>query len=105
MIWGSVTSKNTVLSCIRFCCLLLPGLLLLPELLGRTITEADRQHWAFQPLRPVEPPRNVHAKVQNPIDRFILARLETNHLGLAPRDRKSTRLNSSHVALSRIPSS
>jgi len=60
----------------------------LPELLGRTITEADRQHWAFQPLRPVEPPRNVHAKVQNPIDRFILARLETNHLGLAPRATK-----------------
>jgi len=88
MIWGSVTSKNTVLSCIRFCCLLLPGLLLLPELLGRTITETDRQHWAFQPLRPVEPPRNVHAKVQNPIDRFILARLETNHLGLAPRATK-----------------
>src|ERR1051326_8580974 len=85
MILGGVTSKNTVLSCIRFCWLLLPGFLLLPDLLGRTITDADRQHWAFQPLRTAEPPRNVHAKVENPIDRFILACLETNHLGLAPR--------------------
>src|SRR4051812_25548649 len=88
MVSGRATSNNTVLSCIRFCWLVLPGLVLLPDLLGRTITEADRQHWAFQPLRPAEPPRNVHAKVQNPIDRFILNRLETNHLGFAPRATK-----------------
>jgi len=75
-----ISSAHVVFSRIGLSWLLWPGLLFLPDLLGRTITEADRQHWAFQPLRRAEPPRKMHAKVQNPIDAFILARLETNHL-------------------------
>ncbi len=37
------------------------------------ITAADRQHWAFRPLRRVEPP--IVAGLQSPIDRFLVARL------------------------------
>jgi len=40
-----------------------------------------RGHWAFQPiLRPSQPPVQNTAWPQNPIDRFILARIEAQHL-------------------------
>jgi hypothetical protein len=45
--------------------------------------EQARTHWAFQPLRSVEPPTvKAESWVRTPIDRFILAALESN--GLAP---------------------
>jgi hypothetical protein len=38
---------------------------------------AEAPHWAFEPIRSPEPPRvQNEAWVQNPIDRFILAKLE-----------------------------
>src|SRR5205085_3129561 len=51
---------------------------------GRSITEKDRQHWAFQPIKSVEPPviHDPKSGIQNPIDRFILAALATNQLAL-----------------------
>jgi len=44
-----------------------------------------REHWAFEPLRRVEPPvvRNV-AWAKTPVDRFILSALESNQLEPAP---------------------
>ena len=67
-------------------------LALLPclDVLGKSITEKDRQHWAFQPIKRVEPPSLQSSKVQvfNPIDQFILAALQTNRLGLASRASK-----------------
>jgi cytochrome c553 len=48
-----------------------------------TVTEEDRQHWAFRPLTRVEPPDVKNGrKVRNAIDRFILAKLEAK--GLTP---------------------
>ena len=45
--------------------------------------EQARTHWAFQPLRPVQPPAvKDEGWVRTPIDRFILAALEAK--GLAP---------------------
>ena len=45
--------------------------------------EQARTHWAFQPLRAVEPPAvKDDGWVRTPIDRFILAALEAK--GLAP---------------------
>src|SRR5947209_6168264 len=41
-----------------------------------------RQHWAFQPVRPVSPPADPSGWAEHPIDRFIAARL-CEH-GLAP---------------------
>jgi mono/diheme cytochrome c family protein len=53
---------------------------------GFTITEADRAHWAFQPVqRPVPPEiRNPQSPIRNPIDQFILAKLEVAGLRPAP---------------------
>jgi hypothetical protein len=53
------------------------------------ITPADRDHWAFKPLRRPEPP-NVAGDMASPIDRFILARLEREGLTpLPPADRRT----------------
>ena len=59
--------------------------LVCPPLHAKSITERDRNHWAFQPIKRIEPPvfRDPNSKVQNPIDRFILAKLETNGLALS----------------------
>src|ERR1044072_2044070 len=62
-----------------------PALLVSVTIFGRSISEADRQHWAFQPLKPVQAPRGEgKSEVLTPIDRFILFQLTTNHLHLAP---------------------
>ena len=46
-------------------------------------TSAASKHWSFQPIvRPAEPAVKDAAWVRNPIDRFILARLEKE--GVAP---------------------
>src|SRR6185369_1536059 len=45
------------------------------------ITDADREFWAFQPLRKVELPKVKNkAWPRRPIDRFILAKLEEKRL-------------------------
>src|SRR5215212_3694920 len=59
-------------------------LLVSPQLRARSITERDRTHWAFQPLKRIQPLQNPNTKVHNPIDQFVLARLMTNGLELAP---------------------
>ena len=52
--------------------------------------EQARTHWAFQPLRSVEPPAvKDEGWVRTPIDRFILAALEAK--GLAPSPRAESR--------------
>ena len=44
-----------------------------------------REHWAFQPVRPVTiPDTGSTESAQNPIDRFVLARLETAAIHPAP---------------------
>ncbi|MFN0050663.1 MAG: PSD1 and planctomycete cytochrome C domain-containing protein [Planctomycetales bacterium] len=49
------------------------------------VTDADRQFWAFQTPRRSEPPLVVAVhQVRNLIDAFLLARLETQGLTLAP---------------------
>ena len=45
------------------------------------ITEDDRNHWAFQPIKRLTPPDNG---AENPIDRFILAKLKSRGLNFAP---------------------
>ena len=53
------------------------------------VTMEDREHWSFRPLRSPPPPavKNAHWG-RNPIDRFILRRLEEKSLvPLPPADR------------------
>ncbi len=50
-----------------------------------TFTAEQREHWAYQPLKRPEPPRvRQLGWVRNPIDRFILAELESAELPHAP---------------------
>jgi hypothetical protein len=49
------------------------------------ISEARARHWAFQPVKKPTPPSVKKARwVQTPVDAFVLAKLEANHLQPAP---------------------
>ena len=63
------------------------------DLLRRWIDEgaAWDQHWAFKPLeRPQPPAVTDEAWIRNPIDRFVLARLESAGLTPTPEADKRT---------------
>lgn len=48
------------------------------------VSDADRDFWAFQaPTRPALPPVNDRRRVRQPIDRFLLAKLEKQDLTFA----------------------
>ncbi len=51
----------------------------------KPITEEDRNHWAFQPIRAMAPPSVIDdSKIRNGVDHFILSRLEVEGLSLMP---------------------
>ena len=53
--------------------------------------EIAARHWAFQPIaRPEPPPVANEAWVHNPIDRFVLARLERDGLKPSPAADRAT---------------
>jgi mono/diheme cytochrome c family protein len=56
------------------------------------ITDDDRQHWAFQPIKRPAPPTisNPQSAIRNPIDQFILAKLRAAGLQPAPPATKET---------------
>ena len=47
------------------------------------VTDKDREHWSFRPLRIVEPPNLKNSQSPHPIDRFLLAKLESQGLVFA----------------------
>ena len=54
----------------------------------KLVTDADRDFWSFQPLRPVIPPSAITdpgevSQVRNPIDQFILTKLRTKDLSFS----------------------
>jgi hypothetical protein len=52
---------------------------------GPRVSDADRRYWAYQPVRrPAPPPVQNQGSVRNPIDAFVLARLEAKGLTPAP---------------------
>ncbi len=63
-----------------------------------------RGHWAFEPPQPQQPPKVTKADwVTNPIDAFILARLEENGLTPAPPADKATLLRRAYFDLTGLP--
>jgi hypothetical protein len=67
-------------------------------------TEPWRNHWAFQPVRAVPSPPVAHAEpVANPIDAFILARLEPLGVGLAPAADRPTLIRRVTIDLTGLP--
>src|SRR5439155_14210595 len=66
----------------------------------------DRGHWAFRPpVRPSEPPVRAKNGIRNPIDRFILARLEAEELSPSPQADQVTLLRRLSLDLIGLPPS
>src|SRR5436305_5470338 len=51
------------------------------------ISAQDRAHWAFRPIvrPPLPPTQNPASQIPNPIDRFILAKLNAKNLKPTPQ--------------------
>ncbi len=63
-------------------------------------TRRASSHWAFQPLRSSTVPKpKQSAWVRNPIDAFVLAKLEAEHLQPSPEASKLTLLRRVHLDL------
>ena len=76
------------------------------NLIEPEISEEDQSHWAFQPIKAFVPPAVKHeSQVQNPIDRFIIARLEDKDLGLMPVADKRTLIRRVSFDLRGLPPS
>ena len=70
------------------------------------ISDDERDHWSFRPLNPGRVPSTVKPQwCRNPVDRFILARLDEN--GLVPSARASRRIliRRAHFSLLGMPPS
>jgi hypothetical protein len=66
----------------------LAGGTLLASSLGRDFTTAERDHWAFQRIQHPKPPATGSAWGQNPVDNFVLEKLESQEMTpSAPADK------------------
>ncbi len=69
-----------------------------------TISDKDRAHWAYQPVkRPAIPEVKNKAWVRNPIDAFILAKLEAKGLAPAPPASKQELIRRLYYDLTGLP--
>ena len=68
------------------------------------LTDKAREHWAFQPVKDPAIPR-VHNKswARNPVDAFVLARLEQNEMKPSPQAAKETLLRRATYDLIGLP--
>jgi len=70
-----------------------------------TITDKDRQFWAFQKPVAVAPPKvKATGRIRTPIDRFVLAKLESQGLTFSPDASKLTLLRRAYFDLIGLPS-
>ena len=68
------------------------------------VAEKDRQFWAFQAPRRPEPPAVKHSdRVRNPIDAFVLAKLESKGLSLSPEADRLTLMRRAYFDLTGLP--
>jgi hypothetical protein len=68
------------------------------------ITEEDREFWAFQPItHPVPPKPESAPDLSHPIDRFIVAKLESKNLSLNPEASKAVLLRRVALDLTGLP--
>lgn len=77
-----------------------------PAVRAVSAVQAKPSHWAFQPIRRVDPPvtRN-DAWVRNPIDQFVLARLEQEGVDPSPEAGKRTLIRRVSLDLTGLPPS
>ncbi len=62
-------------------------------------------HWSFQPMERHTPPADSTGWARNPIDRFILARLDSEKLKPSPEASKTTLLRRASLDLTGLPPS
>jgi len=79
-----------------------------PDLAGTAqdplVAEKDRQFWAFQTPRRPDPPMAKHAdRVRNPIDAFVLSKLEGKGLSLSPEADRLTLIRRAYFDLTGLP--
>ena len=68
------------------------------------VTDKDRQFWAFQtPRRPTTPAVQHQDRVRNPIDAFVLSKLEAKGLSLAPEADRQTLIRRATFDLTGLP--
>ena len=66
----------------------------------------DRQFWSFQPpRRPVEPGVTEKDRIRNPVDAFLLARLEAEGLGFSPPAERLALMRRAYLDLAGLPPS
>ncbi|HTL57610.1 MAG TPA: DUF1549 and DUF1553 domain-containing protein [Candidatus Limnocylindrales bacterium] len=71
---------------------------------GPTATTGAQEHWAFKPpTRPVLPTVTRGDWSRNPIDRFILARLEAEHLAPSPEADRRTLIRRLYFVMLGMP--
>ena len=76
------------------------------DVLRRWISEGAKfeKHWAFEPPKQVEPPAiNDDSWIQNPIDAFVLAKLQANDLTPAPAADRRTLARRAYYDLIGLP--
>lgn len=73
---------------------------------AKSAVDPGRDHWAFQPLKPVSPPepRDRNAP-RTPIDAFLLERLEAQGLGFSPEADRRTLIRRLAFDLTGLPPS
>ncbi|MCY2963313.1 MAG: PSD1 and planctomycete cytochrome C domain-containing protein [Planctomycetota bacterium] len=75
-----------------------------PALVAPLFSEPERDHWAFRPLKPEEPPKvRLTQGVAQPCDQFLFARLESQGLSFSPRADKQTLLRRLTFDLTGLP--
>ena len=76
------------------------------ELLKRWIDQGApwQAHWAFGPLKPVTPPQKTDGdEIENPIDAFVLSRLESRGIESSPAADRYTLIKRLHYDLTGLP--
>lgn len=72
--------------------------------IGEILTEEDRRHWAFQPIRMPEIPAVKNQElIHSPIDAFLLSKLEANGLSFSPQADKETLVRRLYFDLTGLP--
>ncbi|MCH2203394.1 MAG: PSD1 and planctomycete cytochrome C domain-containing protein [Fuerstiella sp.] len=67
--------------------------------------EAALNHWAFQPVRDVTPPRSARYPVRTPVDSFIFRRLEQQQLSPSPAADARSLIRRATIGLTGLPPS
>jgi len=68
------------------------------------VRAADKDFWSFRPPQPATPPQVAHAdRVRNPVDAFVLQKLERKNLSLSPEVDRLTLLRRATFDLTGLP--